>query len=98
MATRGGLFQWQATLAFGKRPLRLSERWQLGSESHRSIGCTLGEREERVLGNEKRKEVETLRLRKEEGTPIRSRAAERMEPESWWVRRNQGEGRCIFHP
>lgn len=35
---------------------------------------------ERMLGNEKRSEVESLRLRKEEGTHIRGRVAERKEP------------------
>lgn len=47
----------------------------------------------------KKKEVENLKLRKEEGTPVRVKVvAERIKLESWWMKRNQGEGERIFHP
>lgn len=54
--------------------------------------------EKRMFRSEKRKEVENLKLREEERTPIRVRVAERIKLESWWMKRNQGEGECIFHP
>lgn len=55
-------------------------------------------KKERKLRIKKRKEVENLKLREEARTPIRVRVAERIKLESWWMKRNQGEGECIFHP
>lgn len=56
-------------------------------------------REEREnVRSGKRKEVEKLRVKEEERTPIKGRVAERIKLENQWVKRNQGEGECIFHP
>lgn len=49
-----------------------------------------------MLGSGERKEVENLRLKKKEKTLIRVRVAERIKLENRWMKRNQGEGECIF--
>lgn len=54
--------------------------------------------EEENVRSGKRKEVEKLRVKEEERTPIKVRVAERIKLENQWVQRNQGEGECIFHP